>query len=266
MKSPIRWAGSKKQTVRQLSRYWAGGRYIEPFAGSACLFFELEPEEAVLGDLNWELVSAMQALRSNVGKVLALLRTLPTGKKAYYNVRQQDPATLGQYALAARFLYLNRYCFNGLYRTNLQGRFNVPYGPPRSGLGVDEESIRRAARLLQRATVLHGDFESTLAHAGRGDFVYLDPPYVVSSRRVFREYMPGSFCADDLVRLRELLSDLERRGASFVITYADSPEARRLLRHWQPRRIRTRRNIAGFASDRRVTYELLATNTKAVTS
>ena len=230
------------------------------------MFFELEPAEAVLGDLNWELTRAMQALQSDVEKVLAILRTLPTGEKAYYAVRQRDPATLDQYALAARFLYLNRYCFNGLYRTNLQGQFNVPYGPPKSGLGVDEGSVRSAARLLQRATIVHGDFESTVSHARKGDFVYLDPPYVVSSRRMFREYLPGSFCAGDLTRLQDLLSNLERRGATFVITYADSPEARKLLRHWRPRRIRTRRNIAGFASERRVSYELLATNTEAVTS
>jgi DNA adenine methylase len=264
MKSPIRWAGSKKQSVHLLKKYWTGGRYIEPFAGSACLFFELEPPEAILGDLNWELTRTMAALKSNVEGVLAILRTLRTGETAYYAIRQIDPATLDEYSLAARFLYLNRYCFNGLYRTNLRGQFNVPYGPPKSGLGIDEAVVRAAARLLHRATVLQGDFEATLSRAEEGDFVYLDPPYVVSSRRVFREYLPGSFCANDLIRLRELLSELQRKGVTFLITYADSPEARRLLRLWRPRRIRTRRNIAGFASYRRVSYELLATNSEVV--
>jgi DNA adenine methylase len=266
MKSPIRWAGSKKQTVRKLSQYWTGGRYIEPFAGSACLFFELEPDEAVLGDLNWELTQALEALQSDVEQVLGILRNLPVGEKAYYTLRLRDPKKLHRYELAARFLYLNRYCFNGLYRTNLLGQFNVPYGPPRSGLGVNEELIRSAAQLLKRATIIHGDFESTASLARKGDFVYLDPPYFVSSRRVFREYQPSSFSADDLLRLQALLFSLERKGVSFVITYADSAEARKLLRPWRPRRIRSRRNIAGFASDRRFSYELLATNCEAVIS
>jgi DNA adenine methylase len=266
MKSPIRWAGSKRQTVGLLRKYWTGGRYIEPFAGSACLFFDLEPSEAILGDLNWELTTAMQALKSDVEKILSILRGLPTGSDAYYRVRKLDPTRLDHSTLAARFLYLNRYCFNGLYRTNLRGQFNVPYGPPKSGRGVDEDLIRKAASLLRRATIMKADFEATVSLAGEGDFIYLDPPYVVSSRRVFREYLPESFSARDLSRLEELLRELDRKGASFVITYGDSPEARKLLRKWVPRRIRTRRNIAGFASDRRVSYELLATNAEVATS
>jgi len=265
MKSPIRWAGSKKQSVRRLKRYWTGGRYIEPFAGSACLFFELEPNEAVLGDLNWELTEALSALQADVEQVLAFLQSFRTGEKAYYAIRERDPRNLDRHELAARFLYLNRYCFNGLYRTNLQGQFNVPYGPPRSGLGVDEQLVRDAAQLLKRATILHGDFESTVSHAREGDLVYLDPPYVVSRRRIFREYLPASFSETDLSRLQSLLFQLDNRRISFVITYADSAEARKLLNPWLPRRIRSRRNIAGFASDRRVSYELLATNCKAVT-
>ena len=265
MKSPIRWAGSKKQSVHLLKQYWNGGRYIEPFAGSACLFFELEPEQAILGDLNWELVEALSALQTDVDRVLSRLRKFQVGEGAYYDIRRRDPKKLERFELAARFLYLNRYCFNGLYRTNLRGEFNVPYGPPRSGLGVDQQVVRGAARLLKRATVLHGDFETTVSHAREGDFVYLDPPYVVNKRRIFREYLPASFAASDLSRLQSLLFQLDRRRISFVITYADSEEARKLLSPWRPRRVRNRRNIAGFASSRRFSYELLATNCKAVT-
>jgi DNA adenine methylase len=261
MKPFIRWAGSKRQIVSRLRKFWSGGqRYIEPFAGSACLFFELEPAEALLGDLNWELILTMRAIQHDHGRVLEALRRLPTGEAWYYKIRSLDPRNLAELEIAARFLYLNRYCFNGLYRTNSSGSFNVPYGPPRSGFPVNETSISEASRVLRGALLLHADFEQTVSHAKSGDFVYLDPPYALSARRMFSEYLPGSFSTADLDRLGGLLLRLQRTGAAFVITYADSLEARRLLAEWHPRRIWTRRNIAGFSSKRRGSYELLATN------
>ncbi len=262
MRSPIRWAGSKKQLVTKLARFRPAEsrRYIEPFAGSACLFFHLEPERAILGDKNWELISAMRAIQSQPRRVLRTLGEFPIGKKAYYAIRRMNPARLSQSALAARFLYLNHYCFNGLYRTNGSGRFNVPYGPPKNGSSIDEDAIIEASRLLRHASLVHGDFEQVTKLARPGDFVYLDPPYVVSSRRVFAEYGLETFGSGDLARLEIVLHDLDRRNVTFVITYADSPEARALLAKWRPRRMRTRRNIAGFIGHRRFSYELLATN------
>jgi DNA adenine methylase len=264
MKPPFRWAGSKKQLVRRLASYWNGGRYIEPFAGSACLFFEIEPRRGILGDLNWELFCTLHTLQTKARRVLDVLSTLPRGKRAYYSIRKWEPKRMRSHEVAARFLYLNRYCFNGLYRTNMSGRFNVPYCPPERSVIFDEKSILQAARLLRHAEILHGDFENTLSKARHGDFVYLDPPYAVSARRVFSEYMPGSFGAHDLSRLGSSLSALDKKGVSFVITYADSLEARKLLRAWSPIRIQTRRNIAGFTGNRRISYELLATNCKVV--
>jgi DNA adenine methylase len=264
MRSLIRWAGSKSPVLSRLRRFWPGGdaRYVEPFAGSASLFFDLEPPHAVLGDLNAELIGAFRAVKRDPGGVLAYLRGLPVGKGAYYRIRAIPPSAVCSIARAARFLYLNRYCFNGLYRTNKEGEFNVPYGPPESPRGVDEGLVNRASVLLGRASLVHGDFEVTLATTRSGDFVYLDPPYAVSSRRVFAEYGPNPFSGADLERLAAALSRLDARGIPFVITYADSSEARRLLERWQPRRIWTRRNIAGFAGSRRGSYELLATNSR----
>jgi DNA adenine methylase len=262
MKSFIRWAGSKKQLVDKLARYWTSEhrRYIEPFAGSACLFFYLEPSRAILGDLNWELITAMRAIQRRPTEVLRSLRRFPRGAEAYYAVRSWNPASLSHTLLAARFLYLNHYCFNGLYRTNSAGKFNVPYGPPKNGATIDEEVVCRASNLLKSASLLHADFEQIIECAQPGDFVYLDPPYVVSSRRVFSEYGSRTFSSKDLIRLQAALTRLDRKGATFAITYADSSEARKLLRGWRPRRMRTRRNIAGFSGHRRFTYELFATN------
>src|SRR4029077_5042587 len=139
----------------RLRRFWPGGdaRYIEPFAGSASLFFDLETPHAVLGDLNAELIAAFRAVKRDPAAVLAYLRGLPIGKGAYYRIRAIPPSAVCSIARAARFLYLNRYCFNGLYRTNKEGEFNVPYGPPESLRGVDEGLVNRASVLLGRASL-----------------------------------------------------------------------------------------------------------------
>jgi len=260
----LRWAGSKRQLLPKLRGFWSDHylRYIEPFAGSACLFFDLEPRSAILADLNQELICTLRAIQRDVYLVLECLRRLPKGEIAYYKVRKLDTSLLSDTEIAARFIYLNRYCFNGLYRTNGLGKFNVPYGPPKSGLPANENTIINAARVLQQSMLIAGDFEATLAYADTGDFVYLDPPYVTDSRRVFSEYLPNTFTKKDLARLSNTLDSLDKRGTIFLVSYADSPEARKLLAKWRPKRILTRRNIAGFAGSRKGAYELIATNKK----
>jgi DNA adenine methylase len=262
MNSFIRWAGSKRQILPRLRPYWPGGkvRYIEPFCGSACLFFDLNPEEAILGDLNDELMTSYRAIRQDAGLVIESLRRIPRGKAAYYRLRSLDPRPLSLFDKAARFLYLNRLCFNGIYRTNQLGGFNVPYGAPKGKWNFDEAGILAAQSLLQKAEIVNWDFARTIAEARPGDFVYLDPPYAVEKRRIFTEYHPKSFNSTDLVRLEECLRTLDAKGATFLVSYADSREARKLLGHWKPKRIWTKRHIAGFASNRRGAYELLATN------
>lgn len=262
MRSFIRWAGSKRLLLPTLRRYRprSFGRYIEPFAGSASLFFDLEPQQAILGDLNEELICTYRQVKRDVYLVLQCLRRLPRGERAYYYIRALHPHRLSDSEVAARFLYLNHYCFNGLYRTNLQGQFNVPYGPPRNNSSIDEKLVVKASQALQNSLLVTGDFGETLAYAEPKDFVYLDPPYLVGHRRIFSEYHPKSFTSHDLGRLSMILTDIHGRGIFFLATYADSPEARRILAPWKPVRVRTRRNIAGFSASRRFSYELLATN------
>lgn len=262
MDSFLRWAGSKRQLLGKLSAFSpeAYERYIEPFAGSACLFFHLEPKEGILGDLNSDLIRTMRALQRDVSLVLECLRRIRKGERSYYALRRKNPVLLSDAESAARFIFLNHYCFNGIFRTNLAGQFNVPYGPPKNDSSINEERIVQASRSLQRATLHNGDYRETLELARRGDFVYMDPPYAIESRRVFSEYLPGTFSKDDLRQLGETLESLDSRGVHFLISYGDSPEARRLLKPWKPRRVWTRRHIAGFACDRRGAYELLGTN------
>jgi DNA adenine methylase len=265
----VRWAGSKRQLLHKLRRYWlnSDARYVEPFCGSACLFFDLEPASAVLGDLNSELIATYRAVRDNAGLVVECMRRLRLGEASYYKIRAIDPILLSEAETAARFLYLNRNCFNGIYRTNQSGRFNVPYAAPKSKSKrrIDVEHIASAARLLDRATLVNGDFESTLERVERGDFVYIDPPYAVADRRIFAEYQADTFCTADLERLESCLEHIDRKGAVFVLSYADSREARRTFARWQPKRVRAKRHIAGFAAKRRTAIEIIASNLKDAT-
>lgn len=262
MKTPIRWAGSKKSLLPELRKYWNDdtSRYVEPFCGSACLFFDLEPNKAVLGDINGELITTYKAIKRNPGRVTRILQRIPKTKRSYYTNRSTSPKFLSAEHVAARFIYLNRFCFNGIYRTNLRGEFNIPYAKPKERVRFNLATIKSMSRLLKRAALLNADFAKVLEKVKRGDFVYLDPPYAVESRRIFSEYHPDTFSKKDLGRLKRALTALDRKGAHFVVSYADSSEGRSLLRRWKPRRVQTRRNIAGFAGHRRLAYELIASN------
>jgi DNA adenine methylase len=262
MKSIVRWAGSKRALLPELRKRVPRDfrTYIEPFVGSACLFFDLQPRGAVLSDLNGELMTAYRSVKRDPTLVIDALRRLTRGKRAYYSIRRICPSSLGDTERAARFLYLNRFCFNGLYRTNRAGVFNVPYGPPTKPLTRFEDDVVAASRILGFADLLSGDFADAVELTERGDFVYLDPPYVLDERRVFSEYLPGSFTSADLERLASALETIEARGATFLLSYVDSAEARKLVRGWKHTRVWTRRNIAGFAANRRGDSEILASN------
>lgn len=259
----LRWAGSKRRILPRLKPFWTEehGRYVEPFAGSAALFFAIGPQRAILGDLNHDLISTYSTIRDDPQGVAAALTVWKTDKDSYYRVRDEmgdleDPA-----ARAARFVYLNRLCFNGLYRTNRDGHFNVPYGAKGAGPMPDLPALEAVSQCLQDVTLVAKDFSEVLRMAAPADLVYMDPPYRVASRRVFREYQAGEFSSDDLNRLRSWLDKLEDQGIDFIVSYADSKEGRSLAEGFSAKRVRVRRNIAGFSKHRRIAYELMISNT-----
>ncbi len=258
----LRWAGSKRQLLPRLMTYWPGKscRYVEPFAGSASFFFRVEPKIAVLGDINYDLINTYRAVRERHAAVASALTNLAVDRETYYRLRQIPPKTMSSVAAAARFIYLNRFCFNGLYRTNTTGLFNVPFAPSGTGSLPTPDHLARCAALLRRADLVCSDFEETLKAVRPGDFVYLDPPFAVDARRVFREYSASTFINKDLDRLCSQLHRIDAMEARFVVSYADCSEARRAFRAWHMKRVRTRRNIAGFAQHRRHAYEIIATN------
>lgn len=259
--SPLRWAGSKRKLLPVLRRYWRAGdkKYIEAFAGSACLFFDLRPSEAVLNDSNLELISAYRVLANEPERLHRRISQIPVNSETYYWVRSSKPRN--EFTKAVRFFYLNRNCFNGIYRTNKRGEFNVPFGSYRTGQLPPLERWIEAAEALANATLFSHDFDEVVrSNVAPGDFVYLDPPYAVSNRRVFKQYSANEFGELDLLRLRELMSFIDRQGATFVVSYALSKETAILANGWSTFRQLAQRNVAGFSHQRRKAVEILITN------
>lgn len=246
-----------------LRQFWDSkyARYLEPFAGSSCFFFAVQPDNAILADKNQELIESYEVLREDPLQLFTSVSALPRNKTTYYYERSRDPSKLSRFERAVRFIYLNRNCFNGIYRTNMSGQFNVPFGGGRTGAEISLQEITACAHALKSATLRCWDFGQTLRCAKKDDFVYIDPPYAVSGRRVFREYGTKIFNLDDVERLRCHLMKLNERGAEFLVSYADSSEGREIASDWSSRRIRVARQVAGFSGSRRKAYELLISNT-----
>lgn len=263
----LRWAGSKRKLLPKLVPYWRaiGTRYIEPFLGSGSFFFAAAPDSAILADLNGELINTYRAVRDDPEGIAKRLEAHPRNRRTYIRIRAQHPSRLGSATRAARFIYLNRHCFNGLFRTNERGQFNVPYAPARAGAIPGKLHLVAAATLLQNATLVHADFEKVVTrYAEFGDFIYLDPPFAVANRRLFKQYNRTTFGFDDLHRIVSLLHALDALGAHFVLSYAVCSESLAAFADWRVRRVLTQRNIAGFAAHRRLAAELIVTNIREV--
>src|SRR5271157_1804341 len=175
----VKWAGGKRLLLKHILPLFSTFRcYYEPFLGGGALFFALLPDRAFLSDKNPELINAFKQVRDNCEAVIAILQDLRNTEGTYYQIREQEPRD--HVERAARFLYLTRLSFNGIYRLNLKGIFNVPYGRKKHLAACDADHLRRASRELQSAEIRLADFEEAVRLAKRGDLVYLDPPYTVA--------------------------------------------------------------------------------------
>jgi len=255
----LRWAGSKRKLLPHLisnspTRFV---RYVEPFAGSACLFFALGPSKAILGDFNRELIAFYEVVRRTPRALFRCASEFPMSRDYYYELRSRDARTMSPIQAAARFLYLNRFCFNGVYRTNRKGQFNVPFGT-RTGTLPSLTHIENVSQMLRRADLTAADFGETVQQVRRGDFVYIDPPY--AARRYRGEYGYGAFSLADTNRLSQVAEELDSKGATFLISYQHDRRIARQFRMWHQSRVSVRRHVAGFAGARGVVTELLISN------
>lgn len=249
----LKWAGGKRWLVASdaLPIPAQYERYLEPFLGGAAIFFRLRPQRAVLSDLNAELIELYRMVRDDpkgLRRELAKHNALHC-KEHYYNMRASKPES----ALdrAARTLYLNRTCWNGLYRVNLKGEFNVPIGTKNTVLFADE-TFEHASKALSRAEILCSDFEETIHMATAGDFIFIDPPYTVQHNfNGFVKYNEKIFGWSDQIRLRDAVRLAVARGASVAITNADHESIRELYRGICDYRSLNRASVLAGKRDRR---------------
>jgi DNA adenine methylase len=259
----LRWAGSKKRSLPHLLSVLPKieGRYIEVFAGSACLFFSLAPKDAIISDNNVDLMQFYKTASKHPEKVFNTFRRIRRTKSSYYSIRAIDKDKLDHITRSAYFLFLNRNCFNGIFRTNNKGQFNVPFSNSRIPPYPTYDEFRRSLKALARAKLRCADFERVCSsEVCKGDFVYLDPPYYVPKKRVFREYSSKPFTGDDVVRLANVLRQIDRRGAQFLLSYPECSLIKKLARQWKFSRIEVRRTIAGNMSSRGYASEVLVRN------
>lgn len=226
----LKWAGGKRWLVRRHLNAVPVPyvRYIEPFLGSGAVFFSLAPKEAILSDLNGELIATYSAIKDNWRGVATLLGKYQKrhSKSFYYDIRASAPTSPS--GLAARFIYLNRTCWNGLYRVNLRGQFNVPKGT-KENVVLETDNFRRLSLALQPASLVSSDFKPIIQQARKGDLIFADPPYVTShSNNGFLKYNENLFCWNDQVCLRDYLLEAKNKGAHVLATNADTPPIRKL--------------------------------------
>ncbi len=252
----LKWAGGKRWLVADHINLFPKqyNRYIEPFLGSAAAFFALQPKKAILSDINNELINTYIAIRSNAKRVEQLLtiHQQKHSQKYYYAVRQTKPK--GLFQQAARFIYLNRTCWNGLYRVNLDGKFNVPIGTKTNVL-LDSDNFSVVAECLNKAKLLCRDFEEVVNLAAEGDLIFVDPPYTVKHNyNGFVKYNEKLFCWNDQIRLRDSLVRARKRGAFVVVTNANHPSVRELYRGRFELITLARSSVIAASSERRGRY------------
>ena len=260
MKPFIKWAGGKRWLLNDpnfsIPRY--SGRYIEPFLGGGAIFFHLAPPNAILSDANERLISTYKSIRDEWRLVQSSLAEFQEkhSKEFYYEERVRKHAS--PHLRAAQFLYLNRTCFNGLYRENLKGQFNVPLGTKTQVTLLDDD-FEKASEILSRADLRAGDFEGVLDEAMEGDLVFVDPPYTTAhNSNGFVKYNQKIFTWDDQKRLKEGIRCAKQRGARVVLTNADHESIHELYgKLGEPIVVSRSSVISGSVDSRRGTTETL---------
>ena len=251
----LKWAGGKTQMLGDLlpkvpSSY---GRYIEPFFGGGAMFFALQPEQAVIADSNPELINLYRQVANHVDDVICQLKKYENTQEMFYAVRGQDWTMLPEAEAAARTIFLNKTCFNGLYRVNKKGRFNVPFGKYKNPKICDEEGLKAASAALKKAEIVCGDYLLVLEHyAQPGDFVFLDPPYLpISEYSDFKRYTKEQFYEEDHVELAKMVKTLHERGCHVILTNSNHPLVHELYAPFTIDVIQTKRHISCNGSTRK---------------
>lgn len=261
----VKWAGGKGQLLSAYEPLLpaAFGRYHEPFVGGGALFFSIRPAFARISDLNEELVNAYQVVKANVEGLIEVLEAHGRlhSEEHFYQVRSQEPGAMTEIGRAARFLYLNRTCFNGLYRVNRKGAFNVPFGRYTNPRICDEDNLRAVSVSLAGTVIETAAFEAVLDHARAGDFVYFDPPYdMVSKTANFTSFTAEPFGWPKQEELAGVVVTLANRGVKVMVSNADTPRIRELYSNFDITTVLARRAINSSGAKRGLISELVIRN------
>jgi DNA adenine methylase len=265
----LKWAGGKRQLLPQIRQYVPDKikTYYEPFIGAGAVLFDIQPKNAVINDVNVELVNVYNTIKYNVDELIEDLKKHENTSEYFYAIRDLDRQNeyehLTSIERASRVIFLNKTCFNGLFRVNSQGQFNVPFGKYKNPKIVNESVIRAVHQYLvsNDVTILNTDFEKVLETAKRGDFIYLDPPYdPVSNTSSFTGYSLDGFNKDDQRRLKYTFVELDKRGCKVLLSNSATDFIKDLYDGFIIEIVSASRNINAKASGRGKIDEVLVRN------
>jgi len=233
----LKWAGGKSSLLGHLTEFVPQNynRYCEVFVGGGAFFFNLAPSQAILSDANFELIHCFRMVQKNLDELIEALGSYDNEESEFYRVRAQNPNSLSPVRRAARFIYLNKTCFNGLYRVNRAGKFNTPYANNPNARYVDEETLLAASTALKNVKLLCGDISEVAdSQVRKNDFVYFDPPYLpISEFSDFKRYTPNQFGEADHIRLAETFRKLDKIGCHILLSNSYHPKIKELYKDFE---------------------------------
>ena len=274
----LKWAGGKTQLLEHLlpkipKEY---NKYIEPFFGGGALFFALKPNNSIIADSNPELINLYRVIAKDVNSLISELKNLKNEKDFFYDMRKKEFSELSEIEAAARTIFLNKTAFNGLYRVNKKGQFNVPFGYYKNPKILDEDQLLAASKLLKKTKILLGDFKDVLCeNAKKGDFIFLDPPYLpVSKFSDFKRYTKEQFHEKDQISLANLVNKLSKKGCHILLTNSNHPLIHELYKDFNIDIYKTKRNINSKSTNRKgediivsnFKKRIIFTNAKSISS
>jgi DNA adenine methylase len=269
----LKWAGGKRQLVNQFHDLkllsppnfdQKKSNYIEPFIGGGAVFFEALPTNAIIADLNEDLIKTYNTIKNNAEELIKNLKLYKNEKDFYLNIRNLNSKELSDLEVASRFIYLNKTCFNGMYRVNKSGKFNVPFGRYSNPLICDESNLRAVSQILKNVTIENNDYKLTLEKAKKGDFIYLDPPYYpISKTSSFVSYTNKDFHANEQIDLCKKIIELDEKGCFVMLSNSDCDFIRNLysdLKNFKLYQVFATRAINSDASKRGKISEIVIAN------
>ena len=263
----VKWIGGKRQLMFELLKNLpkSYNRYFEPFIGGGALFFELQPQNGYISDMNDELINLYSVVRDDVYELIDDLNKHEVSKEYFLKIRNLDRTekynNLLNVKKASRFIYLNRTCFNGMYRVNSQGQFNVPFGNYKNPRIVDAENLMNCSKLLKNTEICCADFSEILNKVQKGDFVYFDPPYVpLNETSSFTSYTKDGFDIDMQFKLRDVCDELDSMGVMFMLSNSDTKLVNELYSNYEVKKVFASRAINANPSGRGKITEVLVRN------